>query len=254
MNPAQSADRPDNQPAIAEMEAELTRHLNQLAKDAPENDVNRCRAEVLAACRKAADRSPGLFSLTVPTGGGKTLSSLAFGLRHARLHGLRRIIYVIPFTSIIEQNAAVFRRALAAFGPDIVVENHSDLDPDDDSNCTTRTRLAAENWDARLIVTTNVQFFESLHAHKTSRCRKLHRIARSVVILDEAQSLPLELLQPCLRSLEELTTNYGASVVLCTATQPALNHRKDFEIGIAPPSEIITDPAQLEVWINEVTR
>lgn len=155
------------------------------------------------------------------------------------------------FTSIIEQNAAVFRNALSSLGPD-VIENHSNLDPDDPFRSTTRSRLAAENWDGRLIVTTNVQFFESLHANRTSRSRKLHRIARSVVILDEAQTLPITLLQPCLRSLEEVTTHYGSSVVLCTATQPALHWRDDFKIGIAAPHEIISDPAQLHRSLQRV--
>ena len=252
MNPAQATSRPARPPAIEEMEAALGRHLDGMAARAAESAVNRHRADILAACRAAAERPPGLFSLTVPTGGGKTLSSLAFALKHARLHGLRRVIYVIPFTSIIEQNAAVFRQALASLGPDVVVENHSNLDPDDATRSTTRSRLAAENWDARLIVTTNVQFFESLHANKTSRSRKLHHIARSVVILDEAQTLPVELLQPCLRSLEELTSHYGVSVVLCTATQPALERREDFKIGIVPPSEIIPDPGALHRDLRRV--
>src|SRR5690606_35193635 len=112
----------------------------------------------------------------------------------------------------------------------------------DSEQSSLAARLWSENWDARLIVTTNVQFFESLHANKTSRCRKLHRIARSVVILDEAQTLPTELLQPCLRTLEELTNNYHASVVLCTATQPAITKSEEFPIGIDKPREIIADP------------
>ena len=252
MNPAQASNRPKYQPSIADMEAELTRYLGRLAAEVAETTVNHHRAEVLAACRTAAERPPGLFSLTVPTGGGKTLSSLAFALKHARLHDLRRVIYVIPFTSIIEQNAAVFRQALASLGTDVVIENHSNLDPDDPVRSTTMSRLSAENWDARLVVTTNVQFFESLHANRTSRSRKLHRIARSVVILDEAQTLPIELLQPCLRSLEELTSHYGTSVVVCTATQPALHRREDFKIGIAPPHEIISDPVQLHRSLQRV--
>jgi CRISPR-associated endonuclease/helicase Cas3 len=252
MSPAQATSRPDRQPSMEQMEAALDHHLRELATSAPRTEVNLRRAEILAACRTAAEHSPGLFSLTVPTGGGKTLSSLAFALKHARLHDLRRVIYVIPFTSIIEQNAAVFRSALSSLGPDVVIENHSNLDPDDPIRATTSSRLAAENWDARLIVTTNVQFFESLHANRTSRSRKLHRIARSVVILDEAQTLPVELLQPCLRSLEELTSHYGASVVLCTATQPALERREDFKIGIASPCEIIDDPALLHRSLRRV--
>ena len=230
---------------IPDMEKALNQHLEELCNRAPPTEVNRHRGEVLNACVDAAMRAPGIFSLTVPTGGGKTLSSLAFALKHARLHDLRRVIYVIPYTSIIEQNADVFRQAFASLDPDPVVEHHSSLDPEDEKRSSVRSRLATENWDAPLIVTTNVQFFESLHANRSSRCRKLHRLARSVIILDEAQSLPVELLNPCLRSIEELTANYHTSVVLCTATQPAINRSKEFGIGLPGPTEIISNPAVL---------
>ncbi len=242
--------RPTAQPSIAALESTLTTHLENLASKARPSPVNQYRANILRDCRSAANAPPGLFSLTVPTGGGKTLSSLAFAVSHARIHDLRRIIYVIPYTSIIEQNAAVFREALSALGPDVVLEHHSSFDPDKE---TTTSRLATENWDARLIVTTNVQFFDSLHAHKTSRCRKLHRIARSVVILDEAQSLPTKFLAPCLRTLEELTAHYQTSVVLCTATQPAIIRNDEFKIGLQPPREIIPDPADLYQSLRRVT-
>ncbi len=252
MSPERATQRPHCQPTISELHTTLEAYLAGLAKAAPDSPVNRQRTEILRACLAAAEKPPGLFSLTVPTGGGKTLSSLAFALAHALRHDLRRVIYVIPYTSIIEQNAAVFRRALAALGPDVVLEHHASLDPDDETKNTVSSRLAAENWDARLIVTTNVQFFESLHANRTSRCRKLHRIARSVVILDEAQSLPLELLSPCLRAIEELTTHYGTSVVLCTAPQPALERRPDFKIGLVAPTEIIPDRARLYTALRRV--
>ena len=231
--------------SVTDLEKALNQHLEKLCNPALPTEVNRHRSAVLDACLNAASQPPGLFSLTVPTGGGKTLSSLAFALKHARLHDLRRVIYVIPYASIIEQNAKVFRQAFASLDADTVLEHHSNLDPDDDKRTSIRSRLATENWDARLIVTTNVQFFESLHASRTSRCRKLHRLARSVIILDEAQSLPVELLQPCLRSIEELTTNYHASVVLCTATQPAINRTKEFKIGLPTPTEIIRHPVAL---------
>jgi CRISPR-associated endonuclease/helicase Cas3 len=208
--------------------------------------VNRKRTEVREACLRAADIEPGLFSLTVPTGGGKTLSSLAFALRHAVRHSLRRIIYVIPFTSIIEQNAKVFRDAfsnLAAEGlPEVVLEHHSNLDAGLE---TTASRLATENWEVPLVVTTSVQFYESLFANRTSRCRKLHNMAKSVVILDEVQTLPVDKLYPCLRALDELAKGYGASVVLCTATQPAVHHRDEFPIGLSGVREIIPDPPEL---------
>ena len=208
--------------------------------------MNEQRAQVRRACLAAAEREPGLFSLTVPTGGGKTLSSLSFALRHAIRYGLGRVIYVAPFTTIIDQNADVFRRVMSPLVAegllDPVVEHHSNLDAGLE---TVTSRLAAENWDAPLIVTTSVQFFESLFANRTSRCRKLHRIARSVVILDEAQTLPVDLLAPSLRALRELGTHYGTSVVLCTATQPAIHRRDDFPIGLEGVREIVDDPPQL---------
>ena len=251
MSPAKKTFRPLKQPEIADLDIALTSHLEKLTSGAQSTTVNQTRSRILNHCLTAAEKPPGLFSLTVPTGGGKTLSSLAFALKHARIHNLRRVIYVIPFTSIIEQNAAVFRKALAALGSDIVLEHHSNLDPDS-SNETTTNRLATENWDARIIVTTNVQFFESLHANRTSRCRKLHRIARSVVILDEAQALPVEFLAPCLRSLKELQSHYGTSIVLCTATQPAIHKNEDFKIGLDSPTEIIPDPSALYTSLKRV--
>ena len=215
--------------------------------------VNRRRGEVLDACRAKAALDPGFFSLNVPTGGGKTLSSLAFALdRTPRQHGLRRVVYAIPFTSIIEQTADVFREALGDLGGE-VLEHHSNLEPDDPSAQTDRSRLAAENFDAPLVVTTNVQLFESLFASRTSRCRKLHRLARSVIILDEAQALPPRLLAPTLAALEELVRNYGATVLLCTATQPAIERRDGFPIGIAGVRPIIDEPARLHQSLRRTT-
>ncbi len=191
--------------------------------------VARARADVLDACLAGAVQRPGVFSLTVPTGGGKTLSALAFGLEHAQRHGLRRLIYVAPYLSIIDQNVEVIRAALELGEQRTeLFEHHSLADPPgDDSNDETLREAAArraENWDAPLVVTTSVQLFESLFAHKPSRCRKLHNIARSVVILDECQTLPPGLVQPTCRMVRQLADTFGATVLLCTATQPAFDH------------------------------
>lgn len=213
---------------IEELRTVFNASMTDMTGKAPRTNVNRIRQEVLAACRKAAEIKPGLFSLTVPTGGGKTLSSMAFALEHAVKYGKIRIIYVIPYTSIIEQTAKILADI---FGRDNVVEHHSNLEP---SKETQRASLAAENWDAPIIVTTNVQFFESLYAAKPSRCRKLHNIVNSVVILDEAQLLPPQLLTPCVESMNQLVKNYDATILLATATQPALP-------GLAEPTEIVQD-------------
>lgn len=211
------------------------------AKQQKVSAVNTHRADVYRRCLEAANDPPGLFSLTVPTGGGKTLASFAFALRHAQKHGLRHIVCALPYTSIIEQNVRVLRDVLGPDG-DRVLEHHSNLDPATETNWS---RLASENWDAPVVVTTNVQFFESLFACRTSRCRKLHRLARSIIILDEAQTLPVELLRPCLAVLAELVRNYETTIVLCTATQPALVKRDDFAIGLEGVREIVADPAGL---------
>lgn len=190
--------------------------------------VNQLRAAILRQCREKAADAPGAFTLTVPTGGGKTLSSLAFALEHAQRHGKRRIIYVIPYTSIIEQTGGTFRDVFRDLASDPVVEHHSNVEVAD-SEENAKSRLACENWDAPIIVTTNVQFFESLFAARTLRCRKLHNLINSVVILDEAQMLPPEFLQPILDALRLLTQHYGVTVVLSTATQPALTTREYFD-------------------------
>mgnify|MGYP001279789714 CR=1 FL=1 len=193
--------------------------------------VNRLRSEILDHANGKAALPPGLFTLTVPTGGGKTLTSLSFAMQHAAAHGLRRIIYIIPFQSIIEQTAAIFREQVGL--GDAVLEHHSSFDWDRDRPKSDdeegegvagldKLRRDAENWDAPIVVTTAVQFFESLFAARTSKARKLHNLAKSVIILDEAQSIPVHLLRPCMAAIDELARNYGATVILCTATQPAL--------------------------------
>lgn len=219
---------------------------------ASETPVNLLRSEVLRQCIHKASLYPSFFSLTVPTGGGKTLSSMAFALNHARSHDKSRIIYVIPYTSIIEQTADQFRKIFAAD----VVEHHSNVALQDKDEESDRLRLAAENWDAPIIVTTSVQFFESLFASRTSRCRKLHNVVNSVVILDEAQLLPPDFLNPILEALKELQKNYGVTVVFCTATQPVLGPHQsagfDFK-GVPGIVEIMDDPAGLHTSLKRTT-
>src|SRR5260221_3659438 len=236
--------------SVAQLAAALEKHLADLQADAEDTSVNRQRRDILAASVSAASWLPGLFSLTVPTGGGKTFSSLMFGLKHAMAHGMERVIVVVPFISIIEQTAEIYRQVFKAY-PGAVIEHHSIADYERDV-APISIRLATENWDGTIIVTTAVQFYDSLFANKASKCRKLHRIVKSVVILDEAQPLPAGLLAPCLSALRALT-RYGTSVVLCTATQPALGHRANFSCGLKDVREIIPDPVALYDSMRRVT-
>ena len=191
--------------------------------DPSSSALNKMRCELLKQCKDAGSDNKqihkNLYTLTIPTGGGKTLSSLSFALNRAVLTGRQRIIYVIPYTSIIEQNAGVFKGIV---GENNVVEHHMNV-VYDDTDGSNRKKLATENWDAPLIVTTNVQFIESIFANKPSKCRKLHNIANSIIIFDEAQMLPEDYLLPCVEVIKELTEHYNCCVVLCTATQPSLD-------------------------------
>lgn len=212
-----------NKTTMEEMLEKLTNYISPWFP--AQGSINQRRCEILQYCLNGGTFPRGLFTLTVPTGGGKTVSSMAFALSHAAKHGLKRIIYVIPYTSIIEQNADVFAKIV---GEDNVLEHHSGIEYDEGKQdaldeSEMRKRLATENWDAPVVVTTAVQFFESLFASKTSKCRKLHNIANSVVIFDEAQMMPLLYLRPCVAVIAELVKHYGVTAVLCTATQPALN-------------------------------
>ena len=209
--------------------------------------LNRLRSEILDHAVEQAAQPQGLFTLTVPTGGGKTFTSMAFALEHAKQHGMRRVIYVIPFTSIIEQNAAEFRKVFGELGEQSVLEHHSTFDDGKLQNEATKDklRLASENWDAPIVVTTAVQFFESLFADRSSRCRKLHNIAGSVIILDEAQMLPLNLLLPIMQAIKELAQNYRCSIVMCTATQPAVQAENGFYRGFENVREIAPKPTAL---------
>ena len=197
----------------------LESHVESWLSNDDLTSVNGRRTAILKACLQAGRRRQGLYQLTVPTGGGKTVSSLGFALRHAAEHGLQRIIYVIPYTSIIEQNAQVFKEIL---GKKNVLENHCNVTYEDKESGKElkMEQLAAENWDKPVVVTTNVRFFESLYACRTSECRKLHNIANSVIIFDEAQMLPVKYLMPCIRAISELICNYHCTAVItATATR-----------------------------------
>ena len=217
--------------------------------------LNRLRSNILDHAVAQAGEAPGLFTLTVPTGGGKTFTSMAFALEHAKRHGMRRVIYVIPFTSIIEQNAAEFRKAFGDLGEAAVLEHHSTFDDSKlkDRHSKDKLRQASENWDMPVVVTTAVQFFESLFADRSSRCRKLHNIAGSVIILDEAQMLPLNLLLPVMQAIKELARNYRCSVVMCTATQPAVQAEHGFYRGFENVREIAPNPTALFEQLRRTT-
>ena len=219
----------------------------------PKTDLNRRRCQILRACLDGGDRPRGLYTLTVPTGGGKTVASLAFALRHAIANGLDRVIYIIPYTSIIEQNAAVFRDIL---GEGNVVEHHSGVnwDPEDETApAQYRQTLAAENFDAPVVVTTAVQFFESLYASRPSQCRKLHNCSNSVLIFDEAQMLPLEHLRPCVAAIAQLVAHFRSTAVLCTATQPALEAQFRAFAPALPIQELCPGTSDLYEHFRRVT-
>lgn len=245
----------------------LRNYMADKRAHSPATSINALRARVLDHAVKKATLAPGLFTLTVPTGGGKTLASLSFALEHATFHAMGRVVYVIPYTSIIEQTAQVFREALDA--PGDVLEHHASFDwerapistndvaraDDEGPGGIGKLRRAAENWDVPVVVTTAVQFFESLFANRTSRCRKLHNLARAVIVLDEAQTLPIHLLRPCMAAVDELCCNYDASVVVCTATQPALREKDGFKGGfkIDEDRELAPDPRALYTKLKRVS-
>ena len=209
----------------------LTKHMEGFST---EGKINEARRAFLNQCREHGRTCPkGYYSLFLPTGGGKTLSSMAWALETALNHKAQRIIYVIPYTSIITQTAGIFREI---FGEENVLEHHSDIsfsggEASQEAERYERTRLLAENWDAPIIVTTNVQFFESLFSHKVSRSRKVHSIANSVVVFDEVQMFPTEFLHPMLRLLEDLRWIYGTQLLFCSATLPPFDkdHTSSFK-------------------------
>jgi len=218
-----------------------------------DNLVSQARDAMYQDCVRAADEPPGLFRLAIPTGGGKTRSAMAFALRHALRHGLQRIIVAVPFISITEQTADVYRSIFQADDDRVVLEHHSgggQRDEADDYSPQERwRRMAAENWDAPVIVTTTVQLFESMFGNRTTVCRKLHRLAGSVIILDEVQALPPHLLAPILDGVQQLCAHYGTTVVLSTATQPAFESVKPF--AELQAREIVPDAAR---WFTALKR
>ncbi|MCE5218195.1 CRISPR-associated endonuclease Cas3'', partial [bacterium] len=241
----------------------LLSHIERLAsKSQATEKVNELRADLLEACLKAAKGPQGCFTLSAPTGSGKTLSMLAFALRHALTHGLRRIVMVIPYLSIIDQTVAEYRKVLSqVLAPQeldrYLLEDHSlagtrdgrsDGRPSDEQDNS--ARLLAQNWDAPIVITTSVQFLESLFANRSRACRKLHRLAGSVILFDEVQTLGSSLAVPTLATLSHLTERYSASVVFSTATQPAFTHLNEAVEWFADsgwqPREIV--PAELDLF------
>lgn len=242
---------------LEELYPKLEVFLDNIKHNAPDTKVNRLRNKVQQRCIEASSGAKGFYSLTVPTGGGKTLSSLLWGMLHAKKHGMKRIIIAIPYTSIIVQTAAIFKKI---FGADNVLEDHSNVDSEKirDRELQQKMRMASENWDYPIVVTTNVQLFESMMSSKPSKCRRLHNIANSVLILDEAQTLPTDFLQPIVDTLVTYQKHFGVSVLFTTASQPVLsglvegaNPRTSFS-GIEHIEEIIPEDYQLHEHLRRV--
>ncbi len=201
---------------LATLKSRLEKYIEKF-KEAPSSPLNELRRKIQEHCLSASSQSPGFFNLAVPTGGGKTIASMIWAINHALKHGKRRIILGIPFTSIITQTAQTFREI---FGEKNVIEHHSAIA---EQNISRENKLATENWDAPIIVTTNVQLFESVFSNRPSDCRKLHSVCDSVVILDEVQSLPQTFLQPIVDSMRSYAKMFGVSFLFCTASQPILD-------------------------------
>lgn len=208
---------------VQRLEAHLESLPSGATAEAAQPDINTLRQDVSARCLQAAYRGTGIYTLTVPTGGGKTLASLRFALHHAKQHGLDRVIYVIPFTSIIDQNAQVVRRILEPDGEptgSVVLEHHSNLTPELQ---TWRSKMLSESWDAPVVYTTTVQLLESLFGAGTRGARRMHQLARSVLVFDEIQTLPINCVHMFNNAMNFLADHCGTTVVLCTATQPLLD-------------------------------
>lgn len=216
MDSSRTRQRSADSKSMTELRGMLDNYLEGF-RTADDSSVNRIRNEVQAKCREKADSPSGLFELTVPTGGGKTLASVLWAIKHAIANNKKRIVIAIPFTSIIVQTAQTLR---GIFGDENVLEHHSVINEEEVSD---RNRLASENWDAPIVVTTNVQLFESMFASRPGRCRKLHSLVNSVIILDEIQSLPMSLLQPIVDAIKAYSEMFGTSFLFCTASQPVLD-------------------------------
>ena len=256
MNP-ESAKLRGNKSSLNDLLPLLELYLKDLNKKATDSDVNKIRYQVQQRCLEMSDIDKGFYSLTVPTGGGKTLSSLLWAMKHAIRNGQKRIIIAIPYTSIIVQTAATLKNI---FGEENVLEHHCNVDPEqiNDERLREQVRLATENWDYPIIVTTNVQLFESMFSNKPSDCRKLHNICNSVLILDEVQTLPTDFLQPIVDSLKTYQKLFGVSVLFTTASQPILsgliggcNPNASF-VGINEITEIIPADYQLHGKLRRV--
>lgn len=242
---------------IADLLPKLEEYLHKLQLDAPDTEVNRIRKRIQEQCSKVSSGAQGFYSLTVPTGGGKTLSSLLWAMKHAVNHDMNRIIIAIPYTSIIVQTAGLLKEI---FGEENVLEHHSNFNPDDikGEKAREKAKLATENWDYPIIVTTNVQLLESMFSNKTSACRKLHNIVNSVLILDEVQTLPTDFLRPIVDALKAYQSAFGVSVLFTTASQPVLdgliegcNPTANFE-GIDHVTEIIPNEFALHDKLRRV--
>lgn len=206
---------------LQQLSAKLESYLEVLAINSADSPVNRIRNIIQKKCLETSKETPGFYSLTVPTGGGKTISSLVWAINHAKVFYKKRVIIAIPYTSIIVQTAEVLR---SIFGEENVLEHHSNTNFDDitDADLKLKMKLATENWDYPIIVTTNVQLFESMFSNKPSACRKLHNLCNSVLILDEVQTLPLEYLQPIVDGLKTFQRCFGTTILFTTASLPAL--------------------------------
>lgn len=239
----------ENYDSVEEIKSIFFEYLSKFPE--PENELNKIRNQIQKECISAGNLSRGLFSLTVPTGGGKTLSSLAFALQHAVKNNMKRIIYVVPYTNIIEQTADVFRKII---GDKNVLEHHFDVDcfDEDTSDENEKKMLAAENWDSPVIVTTAVQFFESFYASKSSKCRKLHNITNSVIIFDEVQSIPVQHLRPCVAAIGLLVEYFNSTAVLCSATQPYISDILGEYAPSHPVKEMCSAPDEIAGKLKRV--